>query len=79
MFEEQSKSKSRSVAPKILISSTVGILLSLGLCGLGAVSGEAKIAPFLFYGGFIVLGLSVLGFVVGIVWAVVEGFSSGDK
>ncbi len=79
MFEEQSKSKSRSVAPKIVITSAVGILLSLGLCGLGAVSGEAKFAPFLFGGGFIVLGLSVLGFLVGIVWAVVEAIGSRDK
>ncbi len=79
MFEEQIKPKSRSVAAKIVISSTVGILLSLGLCGLGAVSGEAKFAPFLFSSGFIVLGLAVLGFVVGLVWAVFEGLGSGEK
>ena len=68
--------KSSSWGLKILVSAVIGILLSLGLCGLGAAAGDTKASPFFLISGVVVLGLSVLGVIVGTVWVVVEAIES---
>jgi hypothetical protein len=62
-------SKSNMTAPSIvLVVSVVLFLLSIGLCGMGAVSGGTGTLIGL---GLTCLGLSILSFGVGIVWLIV--------
>jgi hypothetical protein len=72
MFEVDSKSASRNWGSKVLVSSVVAFLLSLGLCGLGAVTGSGEFSTFMFVAGVVVLGLSLLGIIVGIVWTAID-------
>jgi hypothetical protein len=62
-------SKSNMTAPAIvLVVSVVLFLLSIGLCGMGAVSaGTGRLIGV----GLTCLGLSILSFSVGIVWLIV--------
>lgn len=79
MLEQYQNKKTPEVGPKILVASLVGILLSVGLCGVGAATMNTKVSPFFVWLGVIVLGLSIVGILVGVVWLVVEGFQSRGK
>ena len=62
-----------SLTAKLAIVSSVLILISLGLCGLGGVGGQ-KAAGILFPAGLIALALGVLGFLLTLIVAVIQGF-----
>jgi hypothetical protein len=79
MFEQYQKSRVSEWGPRILVFSVVGLLLSLGLCGIGLGAGQMKAAPIFLIGGWAVLGISLLGVVVGLVWIVVEAVLSRGK
>jgi hypothetical protein len=59
---------SASTPLKILAASTIGIVISFGLCGvaiaLKSASGMGTIA-------IVVFGLSVFGFLVAVIWLIV--------
>ena len=75
------KKRANSVGLKVIVCSVVGILLSLGLCGLGSFLARNTHdgAPFsLDLIGLFGFVLSLLGLGVGFVIAIVE-FLSGRK
>ncbi len=56
--------------PKTLAFSAAGLVLSLGLCGAAAASGNSSFATFFVSADVIVLFASLLGFIVGVIWIV---------
>lgn len=79
MFEKDDETNVTNVGVKILVASVIGILLSVGMCGVGIATSDSKVSPFLFAAGIFTLAVSSMGVVVGIVWAIIEAGNSGDK
>jgi hypothetical protein len=79
MFEEHQNNRQISLAPPAITiaCSMVGALLSIGLCGLSGENFlESRAHPVLVQIGVILFFLSIIGFVVGVVWLLATAISS---
>jgi len=58
----------------LIIVSAVCFLLSIGLCGLGFSQGNGGAGALI--GGLVGLGLSIVLFVIGIIWLIIAAVVS---
>ncbi len=74
MSEPVGQRNGLTLGVKVVIGSAVGLLLALGLCGLGSATSNGGLAALGIVGAAVFV-LSVIGLIIGILIAIVEGIA----